>query len=160
MLSLDRFFYFYSQSLDNSGDTEYWRCSGSKVFERLCSGDYLLSKIRVCIDEVMVNGEELYSEGSFFKCLIDKSGRIAVAVVYPDVLDADGRRSPVLVVFDPLGLQRRFFFEVVSNIPEVTGRKLGLEALNGASELSKQLNGCWTVLFLKIFIKNFLRRLK
>lgn len=118
MLDLSNDVYIYAQSLDNSGDVEYWRAR-----ERLSPGDPALDAVRRVIDATIEQGAKIRSIPGELECWATTGGPCIIQL-YPKTLDVDGRVSPVILLFNIYGKNRSGVGLLIKSVPQVTGRQL------------------------------------
>lgn len=99
MIDLKRSAYLYAQKLDNSGDAHYW-CfdADNRRWNLMPTGDSLLTPLRHTLDAISGNGR-CYTQFQGLTCHALFSGS-ALLKLSPTALDAGGRVSPILFLFD------------------------------------------------------------
>lgn len=158
MLDLSQHAFIYAQALDNEGNPEYWlvRDDGS-AFDRLTLSDARLPAIRRYIDELMATGRVWSSGSEGLECRVSWSG-VCVISIKPLTRDADGRLSPVLLLFNVLGRKRVQGTIALASIQSVMGRELVSADVKHIAELKKFLQ--WPRLLILLHIVFFSRRKK
>lgn len=144
--------FLYAQALDNSGESEYWILRYSKTRpEKLESLDPRLRLIRELIDTMAEMPQCIISGSNNFECRAKLSGD-CVITIRPTTLDADGRISPMLFLFNLYSAERGRAPSIMYTATDTLERKLGdssgAELLGLAQELARPL---W-ILFFRVFI--------
>ena len=122
-LDLNRNAFVYAQHLDNKGGFDFWRSQFSEMlFEQLTPNDIRLPLMHSCVDEIINFGCHWPTKSEFFLCQIMKSGKCLITIK-PITLDIDGRKSPVLIIFDAFGPSRKNIAKTLQNIPRILDRQ-------------------------------------
>ncbi|MYM65701.1 hypothetical protein GTP45_02490 [Pseudoduganella sp. FT55W] len=152
-LDLSRSIYLYGQALDNSGDVEYW-CTqdGGHRHDKLESTDGRLRGIRHVIDEVLSTGRLLPISTTEFECRATLDGS-CVVVVRPVTKDADGRVSPVLMLFSLYSGGRHSAIASLRAIPAFMGRELSIETGKQFPHLGRLLNWPRPLIFFALLFQ-------
>lgn len=99
MIDLKCSAYLYAQKLDNSGDAHYL-CfdADNRCWNFMPTGDDRLTPLRRTLDAISENGR-CYMQFEGLTCYALFSGQVLVKLS-PMALDAGGRVSPILLLFD------------------------------------------------------------
>lgn len=142
--------YLYAQDLNNEGGVAYCRISGGgAVGERLVMPDQRLPHVRQLLDEIQNAGRAWAVGGNALSCRISLTGD-CVITVRPVTLDANGRVSPVLLLFNALGPSRRLGAAALTAVPTCLNRQLDQSTLQGLARLKQLLALPRWIIFLHI----------
>ncbi|WP_152546573.1 hypothetical protein [Janthinobacterium lividum] len=151
-LDLPNCAYFFAQTLDNSGEAEYWGGSdqGGR-YDKLGMADPKLTLIRKHIDEAAMFGKFIFFKSEMLDVRMSFSG-LGLISVRPSTLDIDGRISPVLMIFNVRGDLRNHVATVMKEILGQMGRDLSRGSLADVEKLQRILNFPRPVLFFTLFL--------
>lgn len=156
MLDLSNDAYIFSQALDNNGDAEYWSIrKNGEIFRKLNQKDEKLRSVRRNIDETMASGSCLF-QGQELACWVVQSG-VGVISIKPTTLDAHGRISPVLILFNIYAGMQSDIAVAVRAIPHVMQRKLSLGVIAEIEKLQRVLKWPRALVFLSILFNKIYR---
>lgn len=149
-LDLRREAYLYAQDLNNEGGVAYCRVSESgAVGEHLVRPDQRMPHVRRLLDEIQSTGRVWAVGGNSLSCRVTLSGDCVIAV-RPVTLDADGRVSPVLLLFNALGASRKLGAVALDAVPTFLNRQLDQPTQEALVRLKQLLVLPRWILFLHI----------
>lgn len=158
MLDLLRHVYFYTQSLENDGETEYWIASNdASRFDRFPYGDARGALIRSKIDTLSQSTCRFPMQGPFLQGQATLLGDCQLTLS-PITLDVDGRFSPVIVLFNVFGASRRHAARTLRKVPVFMGRELNEAALDGIDKLQEILALPRPVLLFRLLVARVRRK--
>lgn len=158
MLDLRRELYLFAQALDNSGDTDYWAVdSRSGHSEKLAPNDPRRRAIRVTLDSVSVGARR------FPNCGFEIDGKSLLSgecflTIKPVTLDADGRVSPVVLLFSVLGRSRTQAANALQKVPDLMGRTLSQVTIEEIARLERMLRLPRFILLPRLLFAHFWTR--
>lgn len=156
MLDLSRDAFIYAQALGNEGDVDFWCVRiGEMAFEKLPLTDKNLPSVRACLDEMVSSGHHWPMGSGALVCQVRLSG-VCVVTIKPMTLDIDGRISPVLMLFNAFGPDRRNAAKALKTIPDVLGRQLSQAVMDDINKLQRLLRWPAWLIFIRII---FTRRM-
>ncbi|WP_375184691.1 hypothetical protein [Aquabacterium sp.] len=153
-LDLRREAYLYAQDLNNEGGVAYCRVSeGGAVGEHLVRPDPRLPHVRQLLDEIQSVGRAWAVGGNSLSCRVTLRGDCVIAV-RPVTLDADGRVSPVLLLFNALGASRKLGAAALEAVPTYLNRLLDQPTQEDLGRLKQLLALPRWILFLHIVFQS------
>jgi hypothetical protein len=149
--------FIYAQTLDNSGDSEYWRFDvGSLGAQRIDLRDPKRKAVRDVLDTVQAEATaRLIGVDLLYRR--QRSGAYVITVK-PVTLDKDGRISPVLVVFPDLKVMRLLGQRTLLTIESDLGRHFSEQTRHGIDRFSRILT--WPLYLVRIYLFICSRRVK
>lgn len=118
MIELKRSAYLYAQELDNSGDTHYLAFDAdTRSWNQMPMGDDRLTPLRLTLDTLSESGR-CYMQSEGLSCHAGFSGE-ALVKLSPTTLDAAGRVSPILFLFNVFSDHRE---QAIAGLPSQLGR--------------------------------------
>lgn len=146
--------YLYAQDLNNEGGVAYCRVSdGGAVGEQLVRPDQRLPHVRQLLDEIQNAGRAWAVSSNALSCRVSLTGD-CVITVRPVTLDAGGRVSPVLLLFNALGPSRKLGAAALTAVPTYLNRQLDQPTLEAVARLKQLLALPRWILFLHIVFQS------
>lgn len=131
--------YLYAQDLNNAGGVAYCRVSeGGAVGEHLVRPDPRLPLVRNLLDKIRGAGRAWAVGSTALSCRVTFTGD-CVITVRPVTLDADGRVSPVLLLFNTLGPSRKLGSVALTAVPTYLNRELDQPTQEALARLKQLL---------------------
>lgn len=118
MIELKRTAYLYAQELDNSGDTHYLAFDAdTRIWNLMPMSDDRLTPLRLTLDTLSETGR-CYMQFEGVTCHAGFSGD-ALVKLSPTTLDAAGRVSPILFLFNVFS---EHWEQAIAGLPAQLGR--------------------------------------
>ncbi|TMP20417.1 hypothetical protein CWC02_06105 [Pseudoalteromonas sp. S2721] len=146
--------YFYTQTLDSGGDTQYF-----KLDRRSCRIFHLNSSsnegelIRQVLDSFSNTGRQWRIANHTINCKVTFYGDCLICLE-PDTRDESGRISPIMMLLNVYDNKLNLDTELVENLEKLTNRKFNENYKSNIKRLFDFLNGNKFYLFLHILFNS------